>query len=219
MRLSSVTSIIAAMLLAISCTWDDPVIYRDVTMAEPTADGRLKTDSGVIYNIVKKSCEASLEGKTRVLILCDVLKKTADKQYDIELLQLIEPLKKDPVPSSTLTKPDDGLGNDPVAITQAWISGGYMNLCVAVKILSKEQDHVINLEFDDTAPSDTLRFTLRHDDGVDDSTDAISSDTEIGTAYATFPIRQLLPEGKETIPVKLSWTWDNDYTLKDGFSL
>ena len=154
-----------------------------------------------------------------MLILCNVLKYTGTNEFNVRLMDLVRPLNKDVVATSTLTKPDDGLGNDPVRVRAAWVSGGYMNLGIEILALDEGADHIINLEFDDTAPMDTLRFTVRHEDNVSDDMSVIADDSKLGGAYATFPIAKLLPEGVTTLPIKLSWTWDKEYCVKEGLKL
>ncbi|MCR5017840.1 MAG: hypothetical protein K6A64_03500 [Bacteroidales bacterium] len=219
MRILKATAIIAATLLAVSCFKDNTILYREITMAEVINPNQVVTDAGLTYTIVEKAGEGSLEGLSRVLIYCNVLKQTGDKEFDIQLLDFLSPLKKDAVRTSTLTKPDDGLGNDPISVRSAWVSAGYLNLGLAVLILDSEKDHTINLEFDDTAPMDTLRFTVRHDDGVSDDLNIFAEDNVTGGAYATFPIANLLPEGVSTLPVKLTWVWDKEYVVKEGLKL
>lgn len=219
MRILNATALIAATLLAASCFKDNSILYREITMAEVVNPNQVKTDAGLTYTIVEKVCEGSLEGLSRVLIYCNVLKQTSDKEFDVQLLDFVSPLKKDVVRTSTLTKPDDGLGNDPIAVTSAWVSSGYLNLGIAVLVLDAEKEHTINLEFDDTAPMDTLRFTVRHDDGMPDDMNVIAEDSIVGGTYATFPIAGLLPEGVTTLPIKLTWVWEKEYVVKDGLKL
>ena len=219
MRILNATALIAATLLAVSCFKDNTILYREITMAEVVGPNQVVTDVGLTYNIVEQVCEGSLEGLSRVLIYCNVLKQTGDKEFNVQLLDFVAPLKKDVVRSSTLTKPDDGLGLDPIAVSSVWVSSGYLNLGLAVLILDAEKEHTINLEFDDTAPMDTLRFTLRHDDGMPDDMNLIADDSTVGGTYATFPIANLLPEGVTTLPIKLTWVWDKAYVVKDGLKL
>lgn len=219
MRTSKLFAVIAILFLAVSCMKDETILYQELTMATVSSATQLKTDVGLTYNIVKQDFDGILETGSRVLALCNVLKRTDLNEYDIELVNYVTPLKKDAVLTSSLTKPDDGLGNDPVGVSAAWVSGGYLNLGIVVLILDEEKDHVINLEFDDTAPADTLRFTVRHEDGVSDDMNVISSESVMAGAYATFPIAKLLPEGVSSLPIKLTWTWDKEYTVKDGLKL
>ena len=211
---------LTALVILTSC-WkkDDTILYRDVTMATATGPSQFVTDLGITYNVVKSEVEGDFSGLGRVLIYCNVLKYTGTNEFDIQLVNLITPLNKDAVATSTLTKPDDGLGNDPIGISAAWVSGGYLNMSIGVLMLDEEKEHRINLEFDDTAPADTLRFTLRHDDGMPDDMNVIAEDSKIGVAYVTFPIAKLLPEGVKTLPIKLTWTWDKEYCSKDDLKL
>lgn len=220
MRIASLSAtVLAVAILTTSCLKDNVILYREITMATVTAPNQFLTDAGLTYNVVQKDIDDDFSDFGRVLIYCNILKETASNEFDVELLALIKPLNKDAVLTSTLTKPDDGLGNDPVAVTSAWVSGGYLNMSIAVLALDETKDHFINLEFDDTAPQDTLRFTLRHEDNVSDELNVISEDSALGAAYVTFPVEKLLPEGVTTMPIKLSWTWDKEYCVKDALKL
>ena len=219
MRILTATAIIAATLLSVSCLKNETILYREVTMAQVTGPAKLVTDIGLTYNITENPNKIDLTDLSRVIISCNVLKKTGEREYNIELLDLAAPLNKDAVLTSTLTKPDDGLGSDPVRLSAVWVSGGYLNMAIGLLILDEEKEHKVNLEFDDTAPADTLRLTLRHDDGMPDELSVIAEGSKIGYTYATFPIRKLLPEGVTTLPIKLSWKWDKEYCVKDGLKL
>lgn len=219
MRILTATAIIAASLLAASCLKSETILYREITMAQVTGPTQFVTDVGLTYNVIENPFGIEFADLTRVIINCNVLKQTGDREFNVQLLQLADPLKKDAVLTSTLTKPDDGLGNDPVGLASVWVSGGYLNMAVGMLVIDQEKEHTVNLEFDDTAPSDTLRFTLRHDDGLPDGEDVIFDESIIGYTYATFPIQKLLPEGVTTLPIKLTWTWDKEYCIKDGLKI
>lgn len=219
MRILTATAIVAAALLAASCLKNDTILYREITMAQVTGPTQFVTDIGLTYNVVENPFAIEFASLSRVIIHCNVLKQTGDREFNVQLLQLADPLNKDAVLTSTLTKPNDGLGNDPIGLSSVWISGGYLNMCVGVLVIDEEKTHTVNLEFDDTAPADTLRFTLRHDDGLADGEEVVFDEKLIGYKYATFPIKKLLPEGVTTLPVKLTWTWDKEYCVKDGLDI
>ena len=207
-KITTIAAIAVAAILAISCIKDDTLAYGVVTMGKVTGPNTLVTDDGIQFDIVEKTCEGSIEGYDRLLIVCNILKRLNDNRYKICLNQFTAPLVKDPVKTSTLASPGEGLGDDPILVSSAWVSGGYLNLGFTVYMLDKEKIHTLNLEFDDTAPADTLRFTLHHDDDLPTPAEGYSEDTPAGSGFCSFPINDLYPAGVTSMPIKLSWTWD-----------
>lgn len=201
-------ALFVAAILALSCIKDDTLAYNVITMAKVTGENSVVTDAGIQFDIVDKTCEGSIAGYDRVLIVCNILNRVSDNRYKVRLTQFTAPLVKNPVKTSSLAAPGQGLGEDPVLVTSAWVSGGYLNVGFTVYILDEEKHHTMNLEFDDTAPADTLRFTMRHDDGVATPLEGYDENTPSGSAFCSFPINDLYPEGVNTMPIKLSWTWD-----------
>lgn len=207
-NLKLLAALFVASILALSCIKDDTLAHGVVTMAKVTGSKTLVTDGGVQFNITKQTCSGSIEGYDRVLIICDVLRRLGENSYAICLDQFSAPLVKDPVKTSTLAAPGDGLGEDPILVSSAWVSGGYLNVGFTVYVLDKEKVHTLNLEFDDTAPADTLRFTMRHEDDLAAPSEGYSEDTPTGSGFCSFPIDNLFPAGVTSMPIKLSWTWD-----------
>lgn len=204
-------------LCAVSCVWNTP-LYNDTTMADVIDATTLKTDAGITYKVVDQLCDGTLEAGKRVLAACNVMKKKTETEYDVELVTFLVPLKKETVKSSSVTDP---LGDDPVFVNSLWISGGYLNMRFTVQELEEGKVHTMNLEWLDTQPADTLRFVMHHDDGIDGIHIPSDEDRDVmyGSAYATFPIKALVPAGVKEMPVKINWNWEKEYCVKDGLKI
>lgn len=210
-------SALIVALCAVSCIWTNP-IYQDTTMVDVINPTRVITDSGITYNIESQLCDGTLETGKRTLVVCNVTKKRSDTEYDAELLSFVVPLNKAVVRASSITDP---LGDDPVGLSTLWESGGYLNMRFVVQEIEEGKTHTMNLEWLDTEPADTLRFVMHHDDGIDGIRLPSDDDMEImyGVGYATFPIKDLVPAGVKEMPIKITWVWDKQYCVKDGFSI
>ena len=216
-KIISASALAVLALSAVSCVLNNP-IYKDTTMAEVINATSVKTDAGLTYNIVDQFCEGTLESGKRVLVVCNVMKKTSNIDFDVELVYFTEPLNKESVRASSIIQ---SLGDDPIFINNLWVAGGYLNMRFTVQELEDGATHYINLAWDDTAPADTLRFTLLHDDGIDGIhiPDEDDDSVSYGNAFATFPIEALVPAELSEMPVKVSWTWDKEYCVKDGLKI
>jgi len=200
---------IFAVLLC-SCAKDDTILYSDSVMAGVT-DGLLLTDSGLTYHITEYGCEEIPDTTKRVFALCDILRvrQGEDDAYDVRLRDFARVLQKDPVMSGSVDT--ETLGEDPVELVQAWTSGPYINTRLALTVVQNSSvKHRINLLLDEERSSaDTLFFELRHDasgeyygaSGID------SSKLKTAGSYASFPVKQLIPEGKESVVMQISWRW------------
>jgi len=200
----------AAAVLVTACTWDDTIAFNCATMGNMVSATSVKTDAGDIFEITEKTCEDGIESLDRVYIRMDILKDLGGKKYEIRLLNYAGVLVKDAVKKSGLPSPDDGLGDDPVMVTSAWMSGGYLNIGFEVYLVDTEKPHTMNLVLDDSV-ADKLCFTLRHNDGAPAPADGYEK-YDTGSAWASFPISALIPSGSSEIPVELHWTWDKEYS-------
>ena len=213
-RLTAAAAVAAMILCLVSCMRDDTLMYGAVSMGV-VKNGQILTDEGMTLIVADNPCEGDLKAERRVHVIYDILRKDGPALYEIALLRIVNVLVKDSV---NLTESDpDEIGDDPVAVSSAWQGGGYINLLVGLSILKdSEVKHLINLVLDDTAPTDTLRFTLRHNAfGEYMGSQAVSSeDLSIVSTYVSFPVFGLIPVGLNEIPVKISWTWHSN--AEDG---
>jgi hypothetical protein len=202
-----------ALLAAAACSKDNVILYGDTEIGN-VVDGRFHSDAGLVYTVTEQTCDGKLEDDTRVLIICDILKRTGDKSYDIRLRSFILPLCKQPVAEGVLSEEDSR--EDPVSVASAWFGGGYLNINMGVYVLPEsETKHVFNLVHYTKAGSDTLYLDLKHNANGEyfGAPDIKDSDLQSGGLWACFPMEGVVPDGVKSVPVKLSWMW---HRLEDG---
>jgi hypothetical protein len=215
MKRLTVAAAVAAMILClVSCMRDDTLMYGAVSMGT-VRNGQIVTDEGLTLVVAENPCEGDLRAERRVHVIYDVLRKKGPALYEIGLLRIVNVLVKDAVNLSE-SDPDE-LGDDPVSVSSAWEGGGYINLLVGLSVLKdSEVKHLVNLVLDDEAPTDTLRFTLRHNAFGEymGSPTVSSKDLSIVSTYVSFPVFGLIPVGINEIPIKISWNWHDN--AEDG---
>ncbi len=96
------------------------------------------------------------------------------------------------------------LGGDPVNVTTASISGGYLNMPLIVLYGSSAQNiaHSISLVYDDqSSTEDHYIFHLYHNAKNDHN-----ANVQVGK-YSSFPLTQVIPEDGREVTVELRWRW------------
>lgn len=201
--------IMAAILIgfaASSCQMDDTLQYNNVTMGN-VVDGTLVSDQGNIFNVVEQTCMGRLDTMSRVMVVCDVLKKTdgvADS-YDVRLNRLTSVLDKDPIVATQITDEAQKV-QDPVYVREMWYSAGYLNMYIMVPVKSgSKARHMINLVFDDAAASGSnYVFELRHN-AFGEVWGEDGDDCVLAGAYVSFPIGKII-KGNEA-HLTFNWKW------------
>lgn len=198
---------------AVSCSKDDTIRYNNSTMGN-IVNGRFVSDQGNIFNVVEQSCPGKLDTMKRAFVVCDILRETAGTQneYDVRVHQISSVLTKETLTQTEIT--DEALMvNDPMIIQSLWISGGYVNIYIAIPVLSeKGKQHTLNCVFDDTvSKTGEYAFRFRHNangevlkQGNEDNDKMV-----IAGAYASFPIDELIKEDS----AKLKFCW-NSYKIQ-----
>lgn len=105
----------------------------------------------------------------------------------------------------------DSIGHDLIRVVTAAFSGNYINIGFEYFRYENGQPHMINLVWDDTRPAtDSVYLELRHNamGEVEGNGRYVVSDTGL----ASFRIADLVPEGEESIDIKLKSNMDR----KDG---
>ena len=135
--------------------------------------------------------------------------------YYIRLYDIDEVLCKQPVMQSFILADEehrtDSVGNDPINVTEAWLSGDYLNVefKVAMKHNSSVQ-HFINLVQDDVEThGDTVYLYLRHnayEDAIDLAEGRPTGEFRWGFGRVSFDVTSIVPEGQSSVPVKFIWT-------------
>lgn len=201
-------SLLAALLLAAGCAKDDTVLYGEYAMG--TVSGRsIISDGGLTYDVAEQQCPGLLDTMKRVLFRCDILRRTGNDRYDIRLREMQSVLCKDPIEAASMD--GDAVGDDPVRAISIWSGNGYLNFLIGIAVLNgSDTRHFINLVHDGASPSaDTLYFSLRHNAygeyfGAEGTEDAYF---ELGRSYVSFPVGRFIPEGRESMPVRIFWRW------------
>ena len=208
---------IAILFALTSCKKDDTLYYNNWTMAN-IVDGNLVSDQGNTFDIVEAPYEVNLESFSygRVILLCDILRKTSEQRYDIRLNGIGSVLTKNTIKASQVTPESEAAVNDPIIIQEAWYGGGYINMYIEfARVAGSDQKHLINLIYEDTAATDdgekTYSFTLRHNAFGENPADESVLDFELSGGYVSFPVAGLIKEDKAKIT--LNWT---THPVKNG---
>ena len=214
---------------AVSCKKDPTLQYNNLTMGNVT-EGVFTSDQGNIFNVVEQdmACYGRLDTMKRAIILCDVLNQITggqENEYDVRLTAMypvrvkdiildgkvedITPNAKENSGESTEEGTDEGTDQnvyreDPVTISQVWISGGYINMYVTLPYKqSSKTIHEINLIKIET--KDGYAFRLVHNANGETMTDSTMYDFVEGGGYFSFPISSIITE--EEARVRFEWKW------------
>ena len=212
---------------AVSCKKDPTLQYNNLTMGNVT-EGVFTSDQGNIFNVVDQSCYGRLDTMKRAIILCDVLNKTTgglENEYDVRLTAISPVRVKDIIldgkveeitssaeennGESTEEGTDEEADQnvyreDPVTVSQVWISGGYINMYVTLPYKqSSKTIHEINLVKTET--KDGYEFRLVHNANGETMTDSTMYDFVEGGGYFSFPISSIITE--DEADVRIVWKW------------
>ena len=202
---------ILAIAAMAACKKDDTICYNNFTMGN--IDGEtIISDQGNTFDIAESyygKIDFSWFEYGRVILNCDVLRKTAEQRYDIRLTSIASVLTKSAVKASTITDSASEVNvEDPLIIREIWYSGGYLNILIEFAVKHGSQTkHLINLIHQDVITADEASaveniyaFTLRHNAfGEVPNEDDLYS-TSLG--YVSFPIASLITEDKATLIIQ-----------------
>ena len=114
-------------------------------------------------------------------------------------------LTKEPVTLSENTD-EEKLVNDPIILSDLWISGGYVNAVITVPIKRNSGvKHMINFIHDDAAKTDsTYTFKITHNaygevlkENQNDNFDMV-----LANAYVSFPMNSVIKEEETKLAIK-----------------
>ncbi len=192
-----------AGLAAVSCNKieDNTLRYDNITMGN-IVDGVFTSDQGNVFNVVEQTCAGDLNEMERAFIICDVLKRTGEEknEFDIRLNYIADVLTKDAVPVSEIENIETYM-NDAVILQGLWISGGYINMYLAIPIKrSNGEVHELNLLHE--KKGNVYEFQIRHDaKGEVLKLNGDNSDMVLANAYASFPVSEIITEEKANMRV------------------
>ncbi|MBO5498557.1 MAG: hypothetical protein J5990_04090 [Bacteroidales bacterium] len=206
-RLTKAFIVIAAGIAAIaaaSCSKDNTIRYNNATMGN-VANGKFTSDQGNIFNVIEQTCQGKLDTMKRAFIICDVLNNTEgiEGEYDVRLNYLAPVLTKEALPASGITE-ENKPANDPILLRNHWISGGYINILLAVPIVVDSKiTHTINFIYEDNAQSDgAYTFTISHDCNGEVFNETNESRIEFAYAYVSTPVASIIKEKDARIILK-----------------
>lgn len=209
---------LAAVIAFISCKEDETLYYNNITMGNIEGDC-IVSDQGNTFEITESLVKADLSEFEygRVILSCDVLKKTAENRYRIRLTNIASVLSKPVVYADSITPEADSLNVDnPVVIQDIWYGGGYINMLLQFAVKTDSQTkHLINLIYNGVVTSENglenYTFTLRHNAFGDVPTEEDVEDYRSSYGYVSFPVAELIKGDKVT--VTLNW---HSHKLENG---
>lgn len=173
----------------------------------------IKSDNGNRLNVVQNDAkDFSFSDDLRVIANYGVIGNPVDTNFDIHLYAISSVMTKQPLTLSTLSEEQlTEIGNDPIDLMESWYGASkYLNTTFEFLSGSQETIHYINLLYDDvSSSSDTLVFEFRHNANSD-----ITFYNTLG--LASFPISDLIPEGKTEMKIHLKWI---DYDLNKRYTI
>ena len=203
---AAITSLVALT----SCKEDETLYYNNVTMGN--IDGEcIVSDQGNTFEITEALVNADLSKFEygRVILSCDILRKTDDKRYSIRLTNIASVLTKPVVYADSIEPDADSLNVDnPIIVHELWYGGGYINMLLqfAVKHGSNTR-HLINLIYNgietDQEGASSYSFTLRHNAYGDLPTENDVEEYSSSFGYVSFPISEMI----KTDEAKVTLNW------------
>ena len=209
---SSVLILLAAM---VSCGKDTIVLGNCCTMGTVLSDNAFSTDENLLFNIVEGMDCSGIEAGARIFVTCDVLSAVPgnDNEFEVKVSGISEALNAEHLAET----PDPQVWKDAMAITDAWISGDYLNMyCAWIHKRNSIYKHRTGLCLNTSEElGDTLSFTVFHDGQGEgfygDAQDV--SDLEVEYGIVTFPIGEFSPAGNVTIKLTFKWHKSDEQIL------
>ena len=205
-------SALIVVIAATGCKKDDTLRYNNLTMGNIVGE-TIVSDQGNTFDIAETLFEVDLQKFEygRVLLMCDVLKKTSENRYDIRLTGIESVLTKDVLTQSEITE-DKLMVEDAINIRDIWYGGGYLNLFIELaQKKDSETKHMINLVYDDQSEEKGYVFILRHN-AFGETPSEEDKGYRSAFGYVSFPIAGLIKEDSADITMK----WKSHKRLPGG---
>ena len=197
-----------------SCKKDETLRYNNMTMGNIQGESII-SDQGNTFNIAETYYDVDLKlfESGRVMVLCDVLKKTSDNTYDIRLSSIVGVLAKEVKTMDESTSEENLEIDDPLIIREIWYSGGYLNMGIEfARKAGSESIHYINLIQKGTEQEEgQYTFILRHN-ALGEVPSADDREYSSSTGYVSFPIAGIIKE--DSAKISLEW---NSFKIKNGW--
>ena len=142
----------ASIMTVASCSQDNTLQYG-ISAIGNISGSSFNSDSGTILDIEEYACAERLEDNDRAFIIYDVLNKSPHREaYGIRIREAYKTIVKDPLQASALSGNEEMQKEDPVKVTDIWISGGYVNMYVMLPVIpGSGTAHYVNLFLASTA--------------------------------------------------------------------
>lgn len=212
----------------------DTTIYNgfgEITLVDNSGYFEIMRDDHVLLRVIEYCGCKDIKPGERVYFKYNILPETDNytigrytteqPSYDIKLLVFNKILCVPIIRKSFLDKDtpqrDDSIGHDPIRVVTASFSGNYINIGFEHFCrFGNAERHIVNLVWDDTRPAgDSVYLELRHNamgcGGID-----------IAKGLASFRIIDLMPEGMESIDIRLKSSMakqenSNEYITTDKY--
>lgn len=198
--------------------------FGEITRTDYDGYFEITRDDGVLLRVLEYNGSKEIERGERVYFKYNILPGNGDyvssystpeqPVYDIRVLVFNDIHAVPIVRKSFLLEDDphrsDSIGHDLIRVVTAAFSGNYINIGFEYFRYENGQPHMINLVWDDTRPAtDSVYLELRHNamGEVEGNGRYVVSDTGL----ASFRIADLVPEGEESIDIKLKSNMDRKY--------
>lgn len=215
-------TVVVAMLY--SCNSSDKIdysaIYNDfgeITKVFSNGYFEITRDDNVLLKVVEYSGKSDIEVGKRVYFKYSIIAKSGQDyrsrlSYDVKVIVFNNIVAPSIVRESFIAADSpnrfDSIGHDPVRICDVSSSGNYVNLKFEYfRYAESDTRHLVNLVWDDrSSVCDSIYLHLRHNamgEVVGGGNDMV---TEAG--IASFKLSDLIPPGKNSIDIKLTFSLD-----------
>lgn len=197
----------ASIMAAASCSQDNTLQYG-ISAIGNISGSSFKSDSGTILDIEEYACAEHLDDNDRAFIIYDVLNKSPHREaYGIRIRKAYKAIVKDPLHASALSGNEEMQREDPVKVTDIWISGGYVNMYVMLPVIPGSGTvHSVNLVLDDRDSGTAgYSFIIRHNASGETIGETGQERFVLQGGFISFPITGILTE--DNIPVTFRWKW------------
>ena len=175
--------------------------------------GRFTSDNGISMKIEQNQERFDIQTPRRVLLSYETTSFEEHAGISVAPLDILDAVVTPPVPETDIPEAAE---DTPTTISNAWFSGGYMNILASVEA-SDAALHTFSLAFAVNANETVLR--LRHDSSNDSSTAK-----KARNVFLSFPMNDVVQafdlfrislgmEILSPVPVLFQWT---GYEQKDG---
>lgn len=203
-------------LLFFSCSEDEGDPYPPVKLEFLTAlsDGegriiKLITDSGEELEVIEDRTLSSIKANSSERFVCyyEPLREEGNKFSQARVYTLLSPITAQPLPAEEFST---GIKTDPLDVVSIWLSGGYINMVLSVKMQNGYHTlHFIEEEVITLRPGakESMYVALRlyHD---------ANNDPESFTrrAYACIPLDKYATSGGTSISFTVNTTKEGEKT-------